>query len=571
MAGLILIQYNEIDRGLSLMGASARQRVMVSIAAFIDFCCELFFDSVTLPVFPADLLNICMALLRVITNSDQPLSLKSISSAQCDGIMHSIFCGSFVVGMWTYSLQLMAQILDDGVEAEKITSTNLPEAMSLFSADICTSRFADAVPDLLNGYTRNAYFEIASLERDRLLIALLLFRGMMRVGRHFDSEPDKPWQEMLEKRFLSITRALDFIEISLGCPAFESLDGELSRPLSKFVRNEHERNAAWLSDLRKRCFHYLSCPAIFRNGSVSVGDAYSFHISLEKIRSIALMPLTNGDGSKKLVAIGRNKLAYVVLDPNPMCITESVREDPQFADLVSVVAHPQFNLYITVGRNSISLFDWEQGRTEYEFIVCSRDEIKCAIFSRNGNKLAVCSSMVEVFSFDLSKNRVTPGFLRDLKYFITAATWVDSDTTLVVAYDRNGSGELIIIDTLSKCPVPIPVKSEWGVIRVLAVQSKRGRLIYGTEQGITVVCDMKRNYERICHFKHGSTISCIGCLGDMTAVGCKNGNVLVMGGGPDPGSGTTRLVVEHSIRSMGLAADMMMVAGDSKLTVWPAR
>jgi hypothetical protein len=175
--------------------------------------------------------------------------------------------------------------------------------------------------------------------------------------------------------------------------------------------------------------------------------------------------------------------------------------------------------------------------------------------------------MLEVFAFDLSKNKVTPGFLRDLRYSVTAAAWIDSDTTLAVAYDR----DLVVIDTLSKYPVPIQVNAEWGVIRALAVEAKHGRLVYGTDAGITVICDMKRNYERICHLMHGNPVTCIGCVGGIVVIGCENGALLAVGGGSDNGIGTSRLTADHGVRSVGLAQDMVVAAGDSKVTAWLAR
>jgi hypothetical protein len=126
--------------------------------------------------------------------------------------VHFVFVGAFVVGLWTYLHRFIVQLLLSDPDS---AGTIVPRACAKFDVDLASPRFPDSIPRLLSRSSLANRAEVASLERDRLLIAFLLFTRMCDVSSHFD---DFEWQQVLQRRYTTLLATLETYEVALGCP-----------------------------------------------------------------------------------------------------------------------------------------------------------------------------------------------------------------------------------------------------------------------------------------------------------------------------------------------------------------
>jgi hypothetical protein len=138
---------------------------------------------------------------------------------------------------------------------------------------------------------------------------------------------------------------------------------------------------------------------------------------------------------------------------------------------------------------------------------------------------------------------------------------------LAVAYTQN----LVVVDTLSKYNTPIDLKREWGSVNAIAVDQRRGRLIFGTKGGQVVVSDIKDHYKHVCIISLGSTVvTSISVLHEICAVAAEDGAVVSFS--TSDTSASERRSAEIKVNCVTVVDEMIVAGGDSnRLCVWRAK
>jgi hypothetical protein len=140
---------------------------------------------------------------------------------------------------------------------------------------------------------------------------------------------------------------------------------------------------------------------------------------------------------------------------------------------------------------------------------------------------------------------------------------------LAVGYSQNGVGSLIIIDTFSKYHMPIDIRKEWGIVTAIAVEPKRGRLIFGTRGGVSVLCDIRANYKIIGIYSHGEPVTSISLLGEYVVISAAC--TIVRYNIAEP-TVTDTVQTDFRIACVRIVTGKLVAAGEpNHLVVWNAR
>jgi WD40 repeat protein len=196
--------------------------------------------------------------------------------------------------------------------------------------------------------------------------------------------------------------------------------------------------------------------------------------------------------------------------------------------------------------------------------------VNCAAFSAKNLKLAVCSNVLDVFILDLAKGTYEPSMTREINQPITAVAWVNGDTLLAVAYAQDNQGCLVIVDTLVKHDVPVEVKKDWGLVTGINVEPRRGKLVFVTQKGVTVVCDIKKNYRHNYIHVHWSPVTAVSSLNGVFVVATENGTLITLSAS-DNEKRLERIPHRAKIRAIAMVDDMMAAVGDNRLIIWRFR
>jgi WD40 repeat protein len=366
---------------------------------------------------------------------------------------------------------------------------------------------------------------------------------------------------VLRLRLSSLLATLETYEVALGCPGFAPPGRDpAAPPLSALVDAEHRHAERPLAELHARAIGRLPYPAIFRNGALSVAAPVRLELRHESVRSLASLPLDRS----KLIGVADGRVLCFALDGE-----EHGEARACGGDVSAVICHPQFNICLALAPTGLSLFDPMRGHDEgCRFTVGSHERVHCAAFSPNGSKLAVCSDTVYIFSVDLSKAVGAAAVAREIHAPVTAVAWVNSDTVVVVGYVQAGAGAIAIVDTLSKHAVPVEVPREWGIVTGIGVEPRSGRLIFVTKGGVTAVCDMKNDYNRLVSFTHGCAVTAMASLYELFLVATEGGAIYAINL-LDPKRTPDKLQIEGRVNSIVIADDMIAAAGDAgAITLW---
>jgi WD40 repeat protein len=268
----------------------------------------------------------------------------------------------------------------------------------------------------------------------------------------------------------------------------------------------------------------------------------------------------------RVACLADNKLVAIALDP-----PYSVAEEPRWStdsEVTSLIAHPQANLFFALSSAGPMLFDPQHGFVDCKFSVSSREnKITCAAFSPNGSKLAICSDVIDIFTFDLSKWTPEPTVKRQINQIITAVAWLNSDNLLAVAYRQDSQAYLVVVDTLAKYNIPVDVKKEWGIVNRIAVEARTKGLVFGTNKRVVVVCDMRRNFDHIGVYTLGNAVTAMASLYELFVVGIDTGAIVAFStaesGVPE------RLPTDAKVTSLVVVENLMVAAGDgNRVTIW---
>jgi hypothetical protein len=534
-------------------------RVFLSehISNFLDYCCHLFFESAEPPLTPSQMFALCLLLYRLIGATNPVLSFSAFQQAAALEYCHSVFSTAFLVGFWTYSHQMLAQILSDQVDAVVFEPADIPAACAKFEVDVASPKYPDSIPELLSRYGGFDY--VSSLERDRLLVVFLLFKRMDRIAAIFDSPG---WKEILDRRRDSMFSTLQLYERLLGSdPAHKQPTDPAARDwISIIVDDEHNL----LIDERRQRLPEFPASAIFKGSVMSLANPEVVPLPHENLKSLALAPLDR----QSIVVLADNKLISVSLGSGRVTCKEIGKRLEH--EVISVKVHPRYDLFLAVSTNGPMLFDLKKGFLDYQFVLSSKEKVNCAAFSAKNLKLAVCSNVIDVFTLALAKPECEPSVTREINQPITAVAWVNGDTLLAVAYAQDNHGCLVIVDTLAKHHLPVEVKREWGLVTGIDVEPRCGKLVFVTQKGFTVVCDTKKNYRHDYVHVHGSPVAAISSLSGVFVFATENGTLITLSAS-DNENRLERIPNPTRIRAVAVVNDMMAAVGDGRLIIWRMR
>lgn len=613
-AGLFAMKNGSITTASILLGDEKRNLLLKFISQFLDNCCILYYKSALIPITSKKMLALSLKLFNIIIRYNQnelkenctSLDLKKFMAYQHNEYIYSAFNSAIVVSLWTYFTQFLTQLLDETIDPVSIDKDNIPQETSYFDADLTSPKYPDWLPMLLSRYSVVKPGEPASLERARLLIMFLIFQKVYQITKQL-SNGDNKFLEKMTRRQKSMHKTLQFYEIALGSPPFTKPPNDLvndntdaTSRITSIIDKELNETFDQLHGLQKNSMMIQFFPPIYRNGEIMTKDRIEIKskttdFQFSSIKSMALMPLKKGH----LVAIADNNLIKIDITNQ----TEPVFMDfhPQFTpetsngsltntassisqsntsqhklhappEAFAIIPHPNFDLFICLSPTEAYLYDFEQGKTDFKiYISPSQYKISCAAFSPNGTKLAIGTSVLDIFSFDLSKWETNPSIKWDMKGPITALAWINSDTMIAVAYTNpnNQTSTLVIANTLLKYHQPMEMKKEWGIITCIRSVTRKDKLVFGTKNGFVVVTNMRANYEVECIISLGVPTISLSNLHEIIGVGTGNCHLVLFSTTKPKNS--FKFEAPNKINSVIITDRMFLAAGDySSISIWNA-
>ena len=571
ISGKLALHFGEVRIAAKLLSDEQMEMLFTQLSLFIDYCSVLFFDSVCMPLTERQLFSLSKLLLELTPGCPEnpEMDLKTILSMRNTGYLHSVFCGCFVVAMWTYMHPFLVQILSQKFESVHIEVDKLPPARTFFDVDLQSPRFPDSLPDLLWSYTQAK--KDLSLDNDRLLIMICLFGEIVAISKEFHNEKDIDWQTKLLDRWKSLRNTLEFYQVALGCPSLEYPNIEYKDHLTEIIVERHKEKIEEFRAIQKQAIEMLPYP-ILRNGDIAVKEPNIVRMTppdgCDDITSLAFMGI---DSNSKLVVVSSGKLFKLSLEREREKTLVKVVPTDIPETFTKVIGHPTFNLFAALGQKHTALYNYDNtDKTPCVTYKLSGERPTCAAFSPNGFKIAICTDTIDIFPFDVSQRDASPSISHSMKGRITAVAWVNSDTILVVAYTVNGVSNLAIVDTLAKYDTPLPFKPELGEITAISVESKRSRLVVATDKGYVVICNMKQNYATTTigplNKESPSPVVDMASLYDLSVVVTEQ-EVLAL----NTSTGGRHNLVDggHSIRAVAIVDTQIVAVGrSSEMLIW---
>jgi hypothetical protein len=375
---------------------------------------------------------------------------------------------------------LLAGLLADAPHLPALDPAAIPDGVSSLAVDYATPQFSESVPRLFARYLCARATSSHALEYTRFLLMFVLFRRIADSASRF---ADASWLALIHARVDAMAVAFELWQVALRFPSLEppppgdSPDGGIAA----VIDSAHAAALPALAELQARAKRRLGFPPIFACGTPPA-DATTHPLppELTPPRAIAFMP---GAPEKMLLIGGDGHLAAfngreaVVLD---------------IPGVTGVIVHPAFPVFIALAADFPVLHHYDDGRIGPCSVAGSRPT--CGAFSPTGAKFALCGDVVNIYSFDLTKEAYEPAIRRELRAPVTAVAWLNSDTMLAVAY----AGNLVVVDTFSRYPVPVEMSPEWGAILAMTIEPKSGRVLSVTKRGYFVMMDLRASTPQLC-------------------------------------------------------------------------
>jgi hypothetical protein len=474
LASAFAVRHGGFNIPVSLLTPEATRQVVSQISVFIDSCMSLFFDSASVPLGPREVARLVHLLLTLL---DRETDLTAdFSSPPADVPLHSVFGGAVTVALWSHMDGLLSSLLDDPPRLPRVDPASVPAGVSSLAVDYATPQFSESVPRLFARYLSAMATGSHALEYTRFLLMYLLFRRVRDVAARF---AHAPWLDLVRTRVDSMTVSFELWQValrfpSLDPPPFAPSDGGIAR----LIDGAHAASRPALDEIQSSARRRLGFPPVFACGAPPPDvRAVTVAPDAAPARGVVFMP----GGRSKMLMIGGDGRLFKIVDGK---MAEAI---DGLAGVAAVIVHPMYPIFIALAGDGPVLHHFDDGKVGSCSVTGSRPT--CGAFSPTGSKFALCGDVVNIYSFDLTKDYAPP-IRRELRAPITAVAWLNSDTILAVAYGPN----LIVVDTFSRYYIPIELKREWGAIVAMTIEAKSGRVVSVTKGGFLVVWDLRQNY-----------------------------------------------------------------------------
>jgi WD40 repeat protein len=220
----------------------------------------------------------------------------------------------------------------------------------------------------------------------------------------------------------------------------------------------HRRGQRKLKALSARTLCHLPCPPVFHEGALATAVATRVDFRREAVRSLVALP----QDRTKVICITDGRVASITLTQGAVGLVDTSVDS---GEVTALIGHPNFHLVLTLSTADLILFDPVSGQGEVcRFEISSQEKVRCAVFPPNSSKLTVCSDVVDMFTVDVSTSFCKPAVSRDMKASITVVAWLNGDTTVVVASAQARVEAIVVLNTLTRHPVPVELRREMGGI-----------------------------------------------------------------------------------------------------------
>ncbi|KAK8900467.1 hypothetical protein M9Y10_002794 [Tritrichomonas musculus] len=631
----------DIDLAAKLFDENKIIHLEQHLAQIILFSSIRFLYSSSIPSDPSDFYHICKLLLKLSTkNKNSFFDFSLMKKDDHDGFSIFSFLGAFVISLWAYHHNLMYSLLcsNDYNEnkilskkdlyskvANKIENSsnsaknsinekivnnysdldNVPPPRSLFDIDLSSSRFPDTIPKLLQHYlSENLHGLEQSLERDRLLIMYLIFALMLnKLNELYNSiiktitastkdyikDAYSKLYSILNLRKESILKIIEFYQLSLKCPSLlppslPNIDGEPT-PVQSFISAiiiEHMSSKKSLELLQQRIIKKLPISFIINmklNIDENKMNKTIFKIRDQMIKGIVITPLN----LNKLVAISSNSIFSVDLESSFVSPEKNLIKNNNNDDPLQIIIHSHLNLILVISPYHASLYDFNSeygNQVSITFNQHQGSKFTCAQFSPNGEKVAICSSFVEIYFFDFTTECQMPFMTINIYGQVNSILWLNQDTFLIVAYISNKDKlqKLALINLLSSCIMPLPIDPNLnGKINVMEIERRNGFIILGTKNGMAAIIELITSNDFklkwLYDFKK-TEVSAAAALNNLFAFGTLDGDVLLVdleNENMANNFNTKLFKVQFAVSSIIIEIDRIIIAGDANyFEVWKA-
>jgi len=529
--------------------------------------CSLLIEFLSLSYFESNYLPIKIKRLRLLISflgsfecNDSCIyefNLKKIKELKNPSIKSSLFLGLFTISLWALNPDLMAQLLSE-VQPNGSKSNSYSKSYSNFDIDISSPRFPDSIPSLLLTFTSTNSF-MSSIDLARYLVLLMIFHILKKIIQEINQNGQILWYSKLEARYKTIKKVVEFYFIKNG-GVIPSINGF----------NDLNSKSIGLYDLIIK--EFICCEKMLQEMVSKIktkwkclGVNFSLRMDLNKIDEITISNsiskiIINSIDSKQIAYCNENSV-YLMSISNPFKSFEI-----SFPDLLDIIPHPHFSLIMVLCKYNVALIGFDGSLHDDSFIVDQNNPNICASFSPNGKKLAICSTELCIFAFDLSKAKKVIHYSRTLIGKPMCVTWINNDTKLAISISYNSKSHIEIIDTIAGHSNSVSINIDWGLPTHIGIDYDKKYLILGTSYGYTSVFLFEKKFDLICSYEIGAPIRALALNKGIFAVCTEGGMVNIFS--TDSLTNYKTESIEPKLTSLAISENYIISSSEHLLTIW---
>jgi len=496
-----------------------KSKIVNRVSLFIDFCCDLYIRSAFVPISPMSLISLAYMLYELVSNEKciPIIDLSLLHRFTNSQYIHSVYYGAFVVSLWTFSHNFLAQLLgSDQVTKSVYLPSELPPAQAYLNADILPPRFPDSVPNLLRRYSTGP---VTIIDRDRVLVIAVIFQKFYSCVEQCFEISNIQWIETVLTRMKSFYRTFLYYQIAYSSPCIEcpSFSHEDVDPLSKIVFETHMNKKQVLLKINQKAISRLLSTAVFKGGSLSLANQKEKSITNASIRQILQSPIF----PDRYIVLA-DQIYIITLDDKGTITPIYGFSQSEINDIISIIAHPRFELFLALTHNGAIVFDQGQ-KGDTTISIPTADWYLHASFSPNGSKIAIFSTSVIIVPFESRLCNLTPIYGKDIGFPCVCSSWINSDTRIVIGTNQP---YLSLLDILTDEVYNTEYPFSWGSPLFMIYESKKSLLIFSTNVGMIAVCDGKQNFDRFFVYSFRSQIISLSLLTNLVVSSSEDGQVV---------------------------------------------